>query len=82
MTLREMVAAVNAWPTRPTKRDMTKVVQCRFCDVELPVQTQDHALAKSKGSGSVCGGQACRQRLTDEYNAAKAASRKRRKAQA
>jgi len=69
MTLKQLVDAINGHSLRPSQRPMVKVAQCRYCDAEFPVQSQDHALARSKGTGLVCGKNGCRQRLIDEYNA-------------
>jgi hypothetical protein len=69
MNLKQMVDALNNHSQRPSQRPLLKVAQCRYCDAEFPVQSQDHALARSKGTGLVCGALNCRQRLIDEYNA-------------
>lgn len=68
-TLKEIVAVVNCWKGRPSMREMLKVVHCRHCGEEFPVQSQDYALWTSKGVGFCCGRPACRQKQADDHNA-------------
>lgn len=75
MVLKDLVAAVNAWPNRPSQREMLKIASCRYCNGEFPVQSQDHALWTSKGVGFVCGHPSCRERQANAHNA----SRRRRR---
>lgn len=77
MILADLVALVNGWPNRPTSREMLKIVNCRYCGTEFPVQSQDHALWSSKGIGFVCGLPTCREHQAQDHNANRRAKRRR-----
>jgi len=76
MNLKDLVSALNGWPNRPTSREMLKIVKCRYCSEEFPIQSQDHALWNSKGIGFVCGLPTCRTKQAEEHNANRRAKRK------